>query len=152
MFCWPQLSPHWVWMRLSPPHSRSDPPRCTTSHFRTPTELTIRCATLEASLVTIPTVFFCGSQSGIFVKKCVGCFTNTQSRFVTVVLNGVLRPPHLSCHFWECPCISKVPEAMHEVKCPWKVSAQKALQGPNLTDFGIHHGLESCAASQWFEI
>merc|ERR1719403_430987 len=36
-------------MRLSPPHSRSDPPRCTTSHFRTPTELTIRCATLDGS-------------------------------------------------------------------------------------------------------
>ena len=47
-------------------------------------------------------------------------------------LSGVLGPPRLGRHTWQCPCISVVPEATHEAsRVPLKgaVSAQKALQG-----------------------
>ena len=37
-------------------------------------------------------------------------FTNSQSRFVSVV---VLGPPCLSWHTWHCPCFSVVTQAMH---------------------------------------
>ena len=54
-----------------------------------------------------------------------------QSRFALIVLDGVLGPPHLACHTLWCPCVSVVPEAMHEAsRDPSKgvVSAQKALR------------------------
>ena len=31
---------------------------------------------------------------------------NAQSRFASVVVDGVLRPPRLARHTWQCPCIS----------------------------------------------
>ena len=58
--------------------------------------------------------------------------TNAQSRFASVVVGGVLGPPRLARHTYQCPCISVVPEATHEAsQGPEKgaVSAQKALQG-----------------------
>ena len=69
------------------------------------------------------------SRSRIGVKSAFS--TNTQSRFVSVVLHCVLGPLHLARHTWRCPRISVVPEATLEVS--WgalkgAVSAQKAPQ------------------------
>ena len=36
------------------------------------------------------------------------------SRFLLIVLDGVLGSPRLVCHTCWCPCISVVPEASHE--------------------------------------
>ena len=40
--------------------------------------------------------------------------TNAQSRFASVVVAGVPRPPHLARHTWWRPCFYAVPEATHE--------------------------------------
>ena len=59
--------------------------------------------------------------------------TNAQSRFASVVLDGVLGPPHLAWHIWRCPCFCVVPEATHKAsRGPLKgaVSAQKPFKGP----------------------
>ena len=40
--------------------------------------------------------------------------TNAQSRFASVVVDGVLGPLRLARHTLRCPCISVVPEATHE--------------------------------------
>ena len=58
--------------------------------------------------------------------------TNAQSRFASVVVDGVLGLPRLARHTCRCPCISVVPEATHEAsRGPEKgaVSAPKALRG-----------------------
>ena len=59
--------------------------------------------------------------------------TNTQSRFASAVVDGVLGPLRLARHTCRCPCICVVPEATHEAKLRAlegdSVSAQKALQG-----------------------
>ena len=47
-------------------------------------------------------------------RKRSGFSTNAQSRFASVVLDGVRGPPHLECHTRRCPCISVFLEAMHE--------------------------------------
>ena len=39
--------------------------------------------------------------------------TNAQSRFASVVVDGVVGPPRLTQHTCRCPCISVVPEATH---------------------------------------
>ena len=57
---------------------------------------------------------------------------NAQSRFASVVADGVLGPLRLARHTLRCPYISVVPEATYEAsRGPEKgaVSAQKALQG-----------------------
>ena len=52
------------------------------------------------------------SQSRIGEKSAFS--TNAQSRFASVVVDGVLGPPRLAQYTWRCPCISVVPEAIHE--------------------------------------
>ena len=57
--------------------------------------------------------------------------TNAQSRFASVVVEGVLGPPRLVRHTWRCPCFSVVLGATHKAsQGPLKgaVSSQKALQ------------------------
>ena len=49
----------------------------------------------------------------ISVKKSAFS-SNAQSRFASVVVDGVLVPPRLARHTLQFPCISAVPEAMHE--------------------------------------
>ena len=44
--------------------------------------------------------------------------TNAQSRFASVVVEGVLGPPRLARLTWRCPCISVVPEATKRVEGP----------------------------------
>ena len=41
-------------------------------------------------------------------------YTNTQSRFASVVVGGVFGPPRLAQDTLRCACISVVPEATHE--------------------------------------
>ena len=56
--------------------------------------------------------------------------SNTQSRFASVVLDGILEPPFIAEHTQQRPSFSAVPEAMHEAsQGPLKgvVSAKKAL-------------------------
>ena len=58
--------------------------------------------------------------------------TNAQSRFGSVVIDGILGPPRLARHNCRCPCISAVPDATHEASRGSEksaVSAQKAFQG-----------------------
>ena len=58
--------------------------------------------------------------------------TNTQSRFASVAIDGVLGPPRLARHTSWCPCISVVPYALQEASpgsFKGAVTAQKALQG-----------------------
>ena len=42
--------------------------------------------------------------------------TNAQSRFASVVVDGILGPSRLERHTWRCPCISVVPEATSETE------------------------------------
>ena len=46
--------------------------------------------------------------------------TNAQSMFMSVVLDGVLGPPRLARHTWQCLCIYLVPKVTHKtVTGPW---------------------------------
>ena len=57
-------------------------------------------------------------------------FTNTQSRFASVVLSDEIGLPHLALHTHRCPSISEVPNATYEARqgAPEEaVLAQKAL-------------------------
>ena len=66
--------------------------------------------------------------------------TNTQWKFVSVVLDAVLGPPHLAWHTWWCPWLSVVPEATHEESWgPLKgaVSAQKSPSRVQDGDEGV---------------
>ena len=53
------------------------------------------------------------SKSRISVKECI--LSHAKSRLTSVVVDGDLGPLHLAQHTCRCPCISVVPEAMHEV-------------------------------------
>ena len=85
--------------------------------------------------------------------------TNAQSRFASVVVDGVLGPPRLTRHTWQCPCISVVPEATHEAsRGPEKgaVSAQKALRGSE-TEMrellgGTEENIVSPMGGHWFTL
>ena len=75
--------------------------------------------------------------------------TNAQSRFASVVDDGVLGPLRLLCHTWRCPCISVVPEATHEAsRGPEKgtVSAQKGFKRVRDGDEWVagRNGREQC--------
>ena len=83
-------------------------------------------------------------------KKKSAFSTNAQSRFASVVLDGVLRPPRLSWHTLRCPCFSVVPEATNEAsRGPLKgaVSAQKALQGSETEPRELLGGTEENSVS-----
>ena len=54
---------------------------------------------------------------------------NAQSRFASVVVDGVLGPPRLARHTLWCPCISVVKHGADRGPLKGTVSAQKALQG-----------------------
>ena len=67
------------------------------------------------------------------MKNKWGFLQTQQSRFASILLDGVLGPTHLARHTWQRYCISLVPESTHEASWgPLKgaVSAQKALCGP----------------------
>ena len=72
----------------------------------------------------------CG-EGGFFLSKCV--LTNKHLFwFASAFLDGVLEPLRQAWYTWQCPCISAVPEAGHEVSrgtLKGAGSAQKALQG-----------------------
>ena len=98
------------------------------------------------------------SKSRIDVKKSAFS-TNAQSRFASVVVDGVLGPPRLARHTWRCPCISVVPEATHEAsRGPEKgaVSAQKALRGSETETRELLGGTEENSVSpmrgHWFAL
>ena len=55
--------------------------------------------------------------------------TNTQSRFASVVLDGVLGPPRIARHTCRCPCISVVPEATHEASRGSETEMRELLGG-----------------------
>ena len=85
--------------------------------------------------------------------------TNAQSRFASVVVDGVLGPPRLACHTWRCPCISVVPEATHKAsRRPMKgaVSAEKALKGSETETRELLGGMEEMIVSStrvhWFPL
>ena len=97
------------------------------------------------------------SQLRISVKCAFS--TNAQSRFASVVVDGVLGPPRLARHTWRCPCISVVPEATHEAsRGPEKgaVSAQKALRGSETETRELLGGTEENSVSpmrgHWFAL
>ena len=76
--------------------------------------------------------------------------SNAQSRFASVVVDGVLGPPRLALHTCRCPCISVVPEATHEAsRGPEKgaVSAQKALRGSETETRELLGGTEENSVS-----
>ena len=77
--------------------------------------------------------------------------TNAQSRFASVVVDGVLGPPRLAQHTCRYPCISVVPEATCEAsRGPEKgaVSAQKALRGSKTETRELLGGTEENSVSQ----
>ena len=76
--------------------------------------------------------------------------TTAQSRFASVVVEGVLGPPRLARHTRRCPCISVVPEATNEAsQGPLKsaVLAQKALQGSERETWELLGGTEEKSVS-----
>ena len=58
-----------------------------------------------------------GRKRGLyqFLEHLKNCVFNAQSRFASDDLDGVLGPPRLVRHTYLGPCISVVPNAMHEV-------------------------------------
>ena len=73
-----------------------------------------------------------GSPPIFGTSKTCALSANAQSRFALIVLDGVVGPPPLAWNTLQCPCISAVTEARHEVSPgPFKaaLSAQKAFQG-----------------------
>ena len=77
--------------------------------------------------------------------------TNAQSRFASVVVDGVLGPPRLARHTRRCPCISVVPEATHGAsRGPEKgavSAAQKALRGSEIETRKLLGGTEENSVS-----
>ena len=65
--------------------------------------------------LVIYSILFCWLlQARISVKKVF--FINTQSRFTSVVFDGVLGPPCQVGHTWWCTCFSVVPKATHKAR------------------------------------
>ena len=79
------------------------------------------------------------------------CFLQTHYQgFASVDQDVVLGPPHLAQHTLRCPCISIVPEAMHEAsRGPLKdaMSAQKVLQGSETETRELLGGTEEKSVS-----
>ena len=77
--------------------------------------------------------------------------TNTQSRFASVVVDGVLGPPRMARHTWRCPCISVVPEATHEASRGSETGTRELLGGTEENSLSVlmAHWF-ALQANQWF--
>ena len=70
-----------------------------------------------------------GDKEGMGSMKTCVLLTNPQSRFVSVVLDGVLGPSRLARHTSWFPCFSVVPEATHEASRGSETETRELLGG-----------------------